>query len=503
MLNRISTLGRKHPIFIILVIAFVVRVIAAIFSKGFGFDNEHFLYVEMPNSWIDNIEYQNISNYSYNEPQGVSLFYVSLNYIWFFILKFFGISNPQWLMFFSRLLHAFISLFVISFGYRIAELISNKRNALIVAWTLALLWFMSYISVHNFASFSSVPFLMYASLIILRQDINRKDNNSGNVHRSSFVIAGFFLGLGFSIWYQNLMYVIGIILALMLLKNIRNAVMTMIGFIISVGIVQLIPDLIVWGRPFAELQVFIKNSGEYIFSGTPDSPWIYYSFLTLIICLIIPVSIMMLCGFFKKWRKHLLLFLPTLLFLLYYTIFPNTNGIYILPIIPFFIILGIVGWIEFKDDSRFWQKNPRIYRYLIGFSVFVNFIVLAMMTTTYPNKAEVKALTHISKDKNLKSIVIEDKISSETKKVPLFYTRHWAKCEIIDDDNSMIDISQDVDYVIFKESKDIEMRVEEMKKVLPNLQYEATFKPHYTNILYNWLVNSKHDDNMIVYKNCK
>lgn len=503
MIEKISTLGKKHPIFVVLVIAFIVRLVAAVFSKGYGFDHEHFLYVEMPNSWIDNIEYQNISNSSYNEPQGVSLFYVSLNYLWFSFLKLFGISNPQWLMFFSRLLHALISLIVISFGYRIAELISDKKNAVMVAWALALYWFMPYISVHNLASFVSVPFLMYASLIILRQDINRKENNKDNIHRSSFVIAGFFLGLAFSTWYQCLLFVIGIVAALMILKNFKNSLMTLIGFVISVSVVQVIPDLIVWGRPFAELQAFIENSGNYIFSSTPNSPWIYYSFLMIIIGLVIPVSIMMLWGFFRYWKKHLLLFLPTLLFLLYYTVFPNTNGIYILPILPIFIILGMAGWKEYKENSTFWQRNVRLHRYLTAFSIFVNFVALAITSTTFSNKAEVKALTHISKDKDLSSIIIEDKVSSTTDKVPLFYTRNWAECTILNKDSNVHDIDTDVDYVIFRESKDLEKRVEDMKAHLPELRYEATYKPHFMSIFHNWLIRSENDGNMIVYKNCK
>lgn len=507
MKNKVVGFKKKHPFLSVLIIAIILRLIAAVFAKGYGFNSEHFSYVETPNAWIDNIEYQyiNLNNPSYDQPQGTSLFYVSINYLWFGFLKLFGMRNPQWLMFFSRLLHAFISLFVISFSYRIAELISDKKTAWRTALLLSVLWFMPYISVHNIAAFVCVPFLMYGTLIILKQDIFQKTQHNSNLHRSSFIIAGFFLGLGFSIWYRSILYILGIVLALMIMKNWKNLLMTLIGLVISIGIVQTIPDLIVWGRPFAELQAFLQNSNNYIFSGTPHSPWIYYSFLMLLLGLIPPFSIMIMWGYFRYWKKYLLLFLPTFLFLLYYTIFPNSNGIYILPIIPLFIVLGVVGWREFKTHSKFWQKRPYLYRYLMSITAFINLAILAVTTTMYFNKAEVKAMSLLSKDKHVDCFVIEDVFSNDMKKPPVFYAKYWPQYVIVNQDNSLdtslIDKSnKDVDYVLFRESKDIDKRVTKMKRYYPDLQYEVTYKPHFMDIFYKWLNKSDKDGNVRVYK---
>jgi hypothetical protein len=225
MFKRLVQFQQKHPFLSILMIAFVLRLIAVFFSKGYSSFNEHFLYVEMPNSWLDDIDYSSlITDVRQNTmPRGTSLFYMSINYIIFGFLKFFGIANPPTLMFFCRLVHALISLFVVSFGYRIASLLSKPKTAYIIALLLAIYWFMPYVSVHNLATFMCIPFLMYGTLVILNQEIIRKNNQPG-YHRSSIFTGGFFLGLAFSIWFQSILFLFGIELALFISKNWKGSI---------------------------------------------------------------------------------------------------------------------------------------------------------------------------------------------------------------------------------------------------------------------------------------
>lgn len=376
MWKRLKEIVQKHPIFIILSIAFILRLAVAVIINDHSFGKDHFLYFEMPNSWLDNTEYQN--NHSYTEPQGISLFYLSLNYAWLAILKFIGINDVTLLAFLSRLLHAFISLFVISFGYRITELLSNKRTGIMVACALAFFWFMPFVSVYTSPAFVCIIFLMYATLVILRQEINRYESKSANVHRTSFIIAGFFLGLGFSTYYLCMPYILGIIIALMLRKNIKNALITLLGLLISISIVLVVPDMMVWGKPFAELQAFIETAPKFISFKTEEFIILASDLLFIILGTILPLSIMLLCGFFKNWRKRFLLFLPSIIIILYY-IFSNTSIWFILPIFPIFLILGITGWKEIVEQSSFWQKHLTLHKTLIGISIIFNFVLLFLI----------------------------------------------------------------------------------------------------------------------------
>ncbi len=136
-------------------------------------------------------------------PEGHSFFYVGFHYLFLGFLKLLGITSPQWVMLFVRIIHMLLSLLVISFGYRIASLISEKQTAYKAALLLAVFWFMPYLSVRNLVEMVSIPFLMYGTLIILRQELIRKGDEPG-YHKTSFLVAGFFLGLAFSVRYQTL-----------------------------------------------------------------------------------------------------------------------------------------------------------------------------------------------------------------------------------------------------------------------------------------------------------
>ena len=106
---KLRETGQKHPIFVILSIAFIFRLFVAILLPDSGDFNirERFLYFKMPIAWIDeSTEY--LSNQTYDEPQGISLFYLSLNYAWLALFKFIGINDISWLTFIGRLLHTFV-----------------------------------------------------------------------------------------------------------------------------------------------------------------------------------------------------------------------------------------------------------------------------------------------------------------------------------------------------------------------------------------------------------
>lgn len=439
MKDKLLEINRKHPLSFIIFAALIVRIIAMIFSKGFGFDSEHFYFVETPNAWLDNID-----NTGYDSPRGISLFYVSINYLIFGFFKLFGIHNPQWLMFFSRLVHGIISLTVITLSYRITKILIDKRAALNVAWLAGFLWFMPYISVHNIAQAFSLPFLLYGTLLVIKQEKLRKELKSNNLHRTTFIIAGIFFALGFSTWYYSALFFLAMIIILIARKNFRGAVMSIIGFILTICVTLTIPDLIVWGRPFAEFQTFLNNNIDFS-------------------C---PV------------------------------------GYYVIAILSILITIGYLTCNKNRKISAFNLKHKRLQRYICAFCFFINAVLLITTTLMYSNKPEVKAMTYLSKDENVDLFIIEDEFSNEMKRPPLFYEKKWSDYLIVNQQNrNEISVyNENADYVIFRENKDLARRVEEMKSYYPNLKHEVTYKPYFAQIMYKWLNRSKNDGCVSIYK---
>ena len=127
----------------ILFFSITIRILAAIFSKGYGMHDDHFVIIETASSWsegIDNSGWLSWSEQSLGSPQGHSFSYVGINYLFFKACRVIGFSDPQTLMLLNRLAHALLSLLVVYFGIKITDKISNRKNALLVGWLLAFAW---------------------------------------------------------------------------------------------------------------------------------------------------------------------------------------------------------------------------------------------------------------------------------------------------------------------------------------------------------------------------
>ena len=516
MIKELIRFKNRHPFITILMIGLLLRIIAAIFSKGFGMHDDHFLVIEPAASWVDGGDYTKWLPWTGNTPQGHSFFYVGLNYLLISFLKFLGINSPQAIMFINRLLHAFLSLFVISFGYRIASLISNKKTAYLVALLLSAYWFMPFASVRNLVEIVSIPFLLYGTLIILRQELIRKEGAS-NYHRTSFLIAGFFLGLAFSVRFQTLFYTAGICLALLIAKNWKGFFITTLGIVISIVLVQGGIDFMVWGKPFAELTEYVVYNMEHATSYF-NKPW--YNYLIVIFGLLIPpISLMLLWGFFRSWKKHYLLFLPVFCFLLFHSIFPNKQERFIFPIIPMIIILGTVGWNDFVQHGIFWKKHRKLEKSFWIFFAIVNTIALVFITPMYSKKSRVESMSYLRNYPQTTYFLVEDTKNTTLRFPPVFYTGFWPEYNAIMKKDGNNERSREISFETFERFKDwhqienqpafilfyqlydIENRVETMKNYFPDLEYETTTTPSFMDLLLHRINPRNANESIVIYRN--
>lgn len=204
MLQSLKQFKERHPFTSLMLLAILVRIIVVAFVPGFG---------------------------SRGELQHPTLFIGFLDKM----KDLFGIGESQGVMFASRALYAAVSLFTVSMIYRIVDLTAGKSNA----WLLALIPTFSIIMpsfgiIENASAFLGLPLVLYGSNVVLRQEILRKNNLTENVHRTSFFIAGLMLGLGICFWYESVFVVFSILLILCLKRNLKGALMTLIGALVSI-----------------------------------------------------------------------------------------------------------------------------------------------------------------------------------------------------------------------------------------------------------------------------
>ena len=308
MKEKLLFFSIKHPLLYILSLAIIVKFMAAIFTNGSITSAVDFNYYKIPELWF---------------------------------------SSP-WIVYSSRLILGAFSLLIITLAYRITKIIADKTTALEIAVFAAFLWNMPYASVHPISTMIAIPFMLYGTLLILKQHSLLNNNEIEKFHRTTFIIAGFFLGLGFAVCFQSLIYYIGIVLTLFILKNWKGALMSFIGYVIAVGITQSVVDLVIYHRPFVAMTEFFRTP---LFTGINGSLTINF----IIFWLIPPMSLMLLFGFFRVLRKYILLVLPALITLLCSVFMYDIE--FLMMIMPTYLIAGYVGWKEFHKNSAFWTNN--------------------------------------------------------------------------------------------------------------------------------------------------
>jgi hypothetical protein len=509
MIRHIKQFRDKHPFLFFMAIGMLLRFIAVLFSKGFGMHDDHFLVIDVSQSWVDGGDYYRWlpGTEGNTGPDGHSLFYVGFHYLFFKLVQLFGIYDPQLKMYLVRGIHALLSLLVISFGYRIASLITDRKVAYKVALLLSVFWFMPFIGVRNLVEAVTIPFLMYGTLILLRQEIIRKGNEPG-YHITSFLVAGFFLGLGFSVRYQTIFYTGGLGLALLILGNWKGMLATAAGFLSSVVIFQGGIDFIVWRQPFAELMAYINYNINHAFDYN-TMPWYHYG-VVLFGLLIPPLSVMLLFGYFRLWRKQFLLFFPVFLFLVFHSVFPNKQERFIIPVLPMIIVIGLAGWESWATASRFWKNNPKLLTSLwLVFWIF-NLTLLLTVTPMYSKRARVESMSYLKQYEGIKNIMIEDVNQRVIRFPPLFYMKQWPHTYFFMKGNNYEELNRWLDwenpdrvpaFVLFYQPDDLEARVDSLKQFMPGLVFETYVKPSIMDRFIHWLNPVNANESIFIYRN--
>jgi hypothetical protein len=412
---------QEHPLRTILLAGLFFRLLAAIFSQGYGMFDDHFLIIESSQSWVDGRDYSNWLpwNQPVEKPEGFSLFYPGLHYLLFVVLEFFGIMDPATKMYIVRFLHAMLSMLVVYFGFRITWRMSGSlKTASDAGWLIALLWGLPFLSVRNLVEMVCIPFMMLGIWYILIAEDKRKP-------LLMFLISGIFMGLAFSIRYQTIIFIGGVGLYILIRKQWKEAIMFSIGTILSVSLIQGLIDFIIWGYPFAEFIEYIRYNiaarYDYI-----NGPW--YKFIVFFALVIFPpAGFLIFFGFLWSWKKYLLLFLPVFIFLAFHSYFPNKQERFIFPILPFYIMLGYLGWNELYKNSWLKDKAHKLVTVIFVFFWILNLLILPLASTMYSKRAMVESMRFVGKYPEATHILIEDSNREIGPMMPQFYIGRWIQ----------------------------------------------------------------------------
>ena len=518
-----ATLGQQPqehnliPLSVILIVALVIRMLAAFFSKGYAFSDDHFDVITIAQGWLDGLPMW------LNEPMPPrhSMLYVLLHYGLFYTLEAMGIYSPEVKMTVVRVLHGLYSLLIVYFGYKITARLSNKANARLAGLMLALVWFMPFMSVRNLVEMVCIPPYLAAFYLMLKQD------KTTQKRLMPYFWAGALFALSFTFRYHTVLFGAGAGLVILYRQQWKEAIALLIGFGVGAMLIQGTIDIIFFDYPFHSIVAYFLYNTEnaYNYSTGP----VYRFALTILGFLVPPVSAFLVLGYSRTVRLAPAMFWGGLIFFVAHSLFPNKQERFILPLLPLVMILGVIGWQDFVRTSAFWQNKRKLLATCWGFFWVVNILAAVGLAFTYTKKSRVAPLVYLSEKQNLDAVVLEFGNHS-FKTPPLFYLNRISAdydYYTIDDDmvwgdylagkkplpeefvmiytlngdkttaaldSAIQSTPYKPDYVVVVGTDDMEERMSRLNSLFPDLKLEHTITPSLYDKVLHFLNPRVHKD---------
>jgi len=297
-------------------------------------------------------------------------------------------------------------------------------------------------------------------------------------------------------------------LAVLIQRKWKEFGVLIAGSLLPVIVIQGTIDLFIWGRPFAEILGYVKgnitDANSYV-----NQPWYNY-FLVISGILIPPVSLFLFFGYLRTWIKHLIIFLPVAVFFIFHSCFPNKQERFILPVIPFIIILGTIGWDFITATSAFWIKRKKLLKACWTFFWVLNIAGLLVVSVIYSKKARVETMEYLSRYKGIDNLLVAD-AGNSPELFPCFYLGQWPYIydELLPGEttDSMIirasgaPLNDQPAFILFSAEKDLAKEVIKARKSFPYIVYDTTIEPGFMDKFIRWLNPVNKNRTVYIYRN--
>jgi hypothetical protein len=474
-----------------LIAGLIVRLASVFFSAGYVFHDDHFEVIELAQKWRDGIPFA----WSGEQVHVFSLLYPGIHYLLFEACELLGVRNPPDIMLIVRLFHALVSLLGIYYAYLLTLRLSNhKPTAIIGGLFLSLFWMFPFLSVHSLREFFCVPFLLAATFFAVDPKLTSR----------SVLLSAFFFVLAFTIRLQIIYIPAGIGLYWIVSKqHYKTALQFGAAFFVFFMLTQGVFDLIYYGNPLAStLQYLRYNSNPENIAGYPQGPWYQYLGTLALICLGLPL-LPLLWGYIRCARLSntlRMLFFASLLFFIFHSWYSNKQERFLLPFVPYFLILGIIGFSDYyrKHKNERWLIVTTWI--LAGWLIIVNSVALVIASFTYSKRARVESMNWLRRQGDVTNIIVEG--IDTPPPLPLFYLGKRVSWYELNSLLSPNDLQKEIrngkkpvpNYLIMSGSKHLQERLARLSVIFPTLRHVTDIEPGFIdNILYQ--LNPAHNKN--------
>ncbi|MDX2136408.1 MAG: glycosyltransferase family 39 protein [Saprospiraceae bacterium] len=507
---------REHPLWSLLILGAAVRLLAAFCSAGYAMHDDHFLVVEVAQSWVDGRDvYGWITTTKETNTSGRSLFYPGIVAGLFQGLEWCGVEDPRLKTLILRLLQAAYSLLAVFYTYKLVLHWSDERRAREAGLLVALLWLMPYISVRTLAEVVCIPPLLAATWVLVGPRYQEKWYWA--------LWAGVLIGIGFSLRYQTLLYGAGLGAALLWERRWLHALGFALGSAAWIAFMHGWVEWYVWGYPFGKIEYYIRYNLTYK-DAYFQHPW--YNYLLLLPALLFPIGLLYAWGVFRYGNRYLPMLLGFLFFLVFHSTMPNKQERFIFSIVPMFIALGAMGWGMWTARSEFWQRRQTLSRGLWAAFWLLNTIALLLFSTYYPKQGRVEAMLgmrnaefgmrngrstldtrHSTLDtRHSEWLVVADGRKEQPAPMPLFYTGRWPEVLYYGKNSTpdafraeMAEKGAAPCVILVLENDRTEAVVAGLQTVFPGMVWEGTHASNLLDRFLHWLNPLNRTESVRVY----
>ncbi|MBN1329384.1 MAG: glycosyltransferase family 39 protein [Candidatus Heimdallarchaeota archaeon] len=392
MKSRIKAFIIKNWIVILIwFLAFLVRILASIFSKGYIHPDEHYQSIE--------IAYYEIFGEGYipwEFVEGVrSWVYPGIVLLIFKVMIWIGVTNIEILLIFVRLFSACCSMITVITVYFLGKDLFDEKVGL-VATIFVSFWFdFVFWSARTMSDSIAANFTLLGIFIIVHFLTKQKelDNLNKQILKNKIkmgLIPGFLAGLmfGLSFIFKFPAIILALPFGLWLLVKKKWSAMSF--FIIGIGVMVLLQgiiDVFTWG---AFLQSPIKFFNYNIFTGQNEihgtSPFFAYPFLIFDAYGDFFILFLLFFVFgLNKEKNSLWLLFAILFFLLVFSFIGHKEYRFLLPIMPISVIFAAKGFLEYPKKIKRYNIRKGIFVFFcdLYFRMFFSkFILFQNISTT-------------------------------------------------------------------------------------------------------------------------
>jgi len=456
----------------VLLAAAAVRLIAAVFSEGYIMSDDHFLAVEPVSSWVHGENYHNWFPNEYNHTDHAQPFSYAYYFLNFLILKccaLIGIINPFIQAFVLRLVHAALSLWGVYLFVKLAE-----RLIASVQWRMYAIWFwvfggvVTVFSVHQLVETACIPFVLLAYLYVLKYFERER--------MGTLIIAALAFSFSVGMRYQLVFFPLTLGMYLLWKRKWSGAMLFGIFFTLGFALTQ-IDNLLFWHKPIYQHLLDYQSYNATHFSDYPSN---VFSYFALISYYIFPVVTIVFLISLRRRHSHevppstgpshivpssagpsheVQIFIGVAIFILFHLVFPNRQERFLLPAVPFVLLL-LMRAIS-KRYSCFAPSHEvpssagpsRTAHTAMRWSIYLSIVYTLGYSFFIPKSKYLEASYALYERGDFQNVVIDNWKGEESVWLPMHYVGKFVHSFSMTNKKSLDQLKQQITYQSFYDAK--------------------------------------------------